>query len=103
MPIQEFLASASFSSTIRDMDKTQQNPGLAAAIALYPTLKAFAAAIGVRYQVVQQWLANGVPAEYCPRIERMTEGAVRSELLNSKVDWAYIRSSGAIVEAIPHP
>lgn len=61
------------------------------AISKFPTLKAFADALGVRYQVVQQWQVNGVPAEYCPEIEKLTH--VRCELLNAKVDWAYVRST----------
>ena len=80
------------------MEKSSSNPGLAAAIAKFATLKAFAEAVGVRYQVVQQWLANGVPAEYCPRIERLT--GVRSEVLNDRVDWGYIRSTA--LASSPH-
>lgn len=75
------------------MKKPSQNSALAKAIALYPTLAAFSIAVGVKYQVVQQWLVNGVPAEYCPLIERLTAGAVRCEDLNSKVDWAYLRAA----------
>jgi DNA-binding transcriptional regulator YdaS (Cro superfamily) len=80
------------------MDKSLVNEALASAIATYPTLKAFAAAVGVRYQVVQQWLINGVPAEHCPTIEKITSGKVLCEDLNSRVDWAYIRASSKQVE-----
>ena len=78
------------------MEKTSPSAALLSAIAKFPTLKAFADALGVRYQVVQQWAVNGVPAEYCPEIEKLTE--VRCELLNSKVDWAYLRNSGAAAQ-----
>jgi len=77
------------------MDKSLVNEALASAIATYPTLKAFAQAVGVRYQVVQQWLINGVPAEHCPTIEKLTAGRVRCEDLNGKVDWTFIRESAA--------
>ena len=89
------------------MDKSLVNEALASAVALYPTLKAFAAAVGVRYQVVQQWLINGVPAEHCPTIEKLTEGKVKCEELNSRVDWAFIRASPSreprATESSPRP
>jgi DNA-binding transcriptional regulator YdaS (Cro superfamily) len=71
--------------------ETSSHEALSRAIAQYPTLKAFSDAMEVRYQVVQQWLVNGVPAEYCPLIEKLT--GERCEDLNSKVDWAFIRSN----------
>ncbi len=77
------------------MKKTLPNEALAKAIAEYPTLRAFADALDVRYQVVQQWLLNGTPAEYCPRIEKLLQGRVRCEELNSRVDWAYLRGTEA--------
>lgn len=73
------------------MEKTLSQLALAQAIAEFKTLKDFSAAMEVRYQVVQQWLKNGVPAEVCPKIERLTERRVRCEQLNEKVDWAYLR------------
>ena len=82
------------------MDKSPVNEALVAAIAMYPTLKAFAQAVGVRYQVVQQWLVNGVPAEHCPTIERLTNGKVRCERLNSKVDWAYVRATPVVEDSV---
>lgn len=75
------------------------NDALAKAIAEYPTLRAFADALDVRYQVVQQWLRNGTPAEYCPRIEKLMNGLVRCEDLNSRVDWAYLRGTGGVAIA----
>lgn len=83
------------------MEKSPVNEALASAIAMYPTLKAFADEIGVRYQVVQQWLINGVPAEHCPTIEKMTNGEVRCEALNSRVDWAYIRMTAVVQKLLP--
>lgn len=73
------------------MEKQISQTGLDAAIGKYPTLKAFSDALGVSYQLVQQWRINGVPADYCPEIEKLT--GVMSETLNSDVDWAFIRSS----------
>lgn len=81
------------------MEKTPSQVALAEAIAQYKTLTAFAAAVGVRYQVVQQWQTNGVPAEYCPKIERLTDRRVLCEQLNGKVDWAYLRASQASTAA----
>lgn len=51
--------------------------------------------------LVYQW-ANGsrqVPAERCPAIERLTEGAVRCETLRGDVDWAVLRRTTAASEA----
>lgn len=77
------------------MKKNTPCVGLQKAIAEYPTLRAFADALGVHYQVVQQWRRNGVPAEYAPEIEKLVQGKVRCEDLNSRVDWAYLRSTVA--------
>lgn len=75
------------------MEPTQPNEALARAIARYPSLKAFAGELGVPYQTVQQWMKNRVPAEYCPRIEELTDGDSRCEDLNSKVNWEYLRAT----------
>lgn len=75
------------------MELTQPNEALARAVAKYPSLKAFAGELGVPYQTVQQWMKNGVPAEYCPRIEKMTDGDSMCEDLNSRVDWTYLRNT----------
>lgn len=61
------------------------------AIGKYDTLKAFSDAMGVPYQSVQQWRLNGVPAEHCPIIERLT--GVACEDLNDRVDWSFIRNT----------
>lgn len=55
---------------------------------------ALAHAVGVVPQVVNNWHRRGnVPAEYCPRIEKATDGAVRCEELRPDVDWAYLRAT----------
>jgi DNA-binding transcriptional regulator YdaS (Cro superfamily) len=60
-----------------------------------------ASAVGVAPQVVHNWIKRGnVPAEYCPRIERATHGAVRCEDLRPDVDWAYLRATDCPVEPI---
>jgi DNA-binding transcriptional regulator YdaS (Cro superfamily) len=49
-----------------------------------------------RYQTVQSWLSNRVPAEYCPAIERETRllgTVVRCEELRPDVDWAVLRTN----------
>lgn len=95
MNTQKNLVCASFSSTILRMDKSTAQSALRDAVNCFPSLKAFSDEIGVPYQVVQQWRVNGVPAEYCPLIERLTSGRVRSEDLNPRVDWTYIRGSSS--------
>lgn len=73
------------------MDNVTKNLALRKAISQFDSLKSFAEALDVRYQVVQQWLGNRVPAEYCPRIERVTNRQVRCEELRPEIDWAYLR------------
>ncbi|EON13129.1 helix-turn-helix domain-containing protein [Pandoraea sp. SD6-2] len=49
--------------------------------------------LGVTPGAVWQWIRSGrFPPEHCPTIERLTDGSVRCEDLNDRVDWAYIRS-----------
>ncbi|MBP6897323.1 MAG: helix-turn-helix domain-containing protein [Pseudacidovorax sp.] len=59
---------------------------------------ALAVALGVNKTAVSQWKEKGrrVPAEHCPRIERLTAGAVRCEELRPDVAWDVLRmQSGA--------
>ena len=58
--------------------------------------KRLAEAIGVSTVVISQWKtgARRVPAEYCPLVERATNGAVRCEEMRPDVDWAYLRGTG---------
>jgi DNA-binding transcriptional regulator YdaS (Cro superfamily) len=59
---------------------------------------AAAIALGVphhRYQTVQQWIFNRVPAEYCPTIEFETSARgepVRCEEIRSDVKWGVLRA-----------
>lgn len=60
---------------------------------------------GGRYQTVQSWLANRVPAEYCPLIERETRLKaaeandpnliVTCEQLRPDVQWSVLRAQAA--------
>jgi DNA-binding transcriptional regulator YdaS (Cro superfamily) len=54
---------------------------------------ALAAALGVTKAAVGQWKDEGrrVPAEHCPSIERLTNGAVRCEDLRPDVAWDVLR------------
>lgn len=54
-----------------------------------------AGALGVSPQRLGNWIDRGVPAEHCPSIERITDGAVRCEELRPDVDWAAIRGTAA--------
>ena len=44
-------------------------------------------------QQIWNWLNRDliVPAEYCPTIEKICNGAVRCEELNTDADWAVLR------------
>lgn len=65
--------------------------GIIKAIACFRTLQAFCDALDVPYKRVQGWVRNGVPAQYCPEIEKLT--GVQCEELNDRVDWAYVRAN----------
>ncbi len=57
---------------------------------------ALARAVGVVPQVVNNWHRRGnVPADYCPSIERATQGQVTCEQLRPDVDWAVLRGTPA--------
>ncbi|WP_257829228.1 transcriptional regulator [Burkholderia glumae] len=61
------------------------------------TVQALATELGVTRAAVQQWKQEGrrVPAEHCPKIERLCARVVRCEELNDRVDWAFIRAADA--------
>lgn len=54
---------------------------------------AMARSIGVPAILISQWAyaQRQVPADRCPDIERMTDGAVRCEDLRPDVDWSVLR------------
>ena len=57
---------------------------------------ALAAKLNVRQSHVAMWKKRGnVPAEYCPGIERATDGAVRCEELRPDVAWGVLREQAA--------
>lgn len=55
----------------------------------------FARMLGVNQGLLHQWLSGDRPiaAHQCPRIEKATNGKVRCEDLNDKVDWAFVRGT----------
>jgi DNA-binding transcriptional regulator YdaS (Cro superfamily) len=69
--------------------------GIKKAIALTGNVSKLAAALGVTPQAVCFWRdgLRVIRADLCPRIERMTDGAVRCEDLRPDVDWAYLRAT----------
>lgn len=77
--------------------------GLDKTIKHFGGLSAVARALGLSgYQVVQQWVsASRVPAEHCTRIEELTNGAIRCEELNDRVNWAVVRNSSAAAKDAP--
>ena len=54
-----------------------------------------ASKLGISPQSIYQWLhgTRPVPAERCPQIERLTNGAVRCEQLRADVEWAVLRET----------
>ncbi len=50
-----------------------------------------AQALGISVQRLTNWLERGVPAEWCPIIERACGGAVRCEELRPDVAWGILR------------
>lgn len=51
-----------------------------------------------RYQTVQSWLANRVPAEWCPAVERETRARgtpILCERLRPDVPWGVLREQAA--------
>lgn len=64
-----------------------------------------AQALGVkRYQTVQSWIRNRVPAEYCPLIERATKEqgrAISCEELRPDVAWDVLRKQCGDCAPVP--
>lgn len=54
-------------------------------------MAALAHALGLERGVVNHWKRR-VPAEWCPEIERITDGQVRCEELRPDVSWGVLRS-----------
>lgn len=52
--------------------------------------------LGTTPASINQWVSGvrRVPAERCPEIERITQGAVRCEELRPDVNWAVLRGTG---------
>lgn len=60
--------------------------------------KEFAGQVGVKPSVVSNWVRGKkqVPAERCPRIERVTNGEVTCEELRPDVEWHVVRTGTAL-------
>jgi DNA-binding transcriptional regulator YdaS (Cro superfamily) len=66
------------------------------AIEIAGTQAALAGLLGLRQSHIAMWLhRKNVPAEHCPDIERVTNGAVRCEDLRPDVHWAVLREQSA--------
>lgn len=65
------------------------------AIQMVGSMRILGAHLGVTKGAVSHWKNSGtpVPAEHCPKIEKLTERAVKCEQLNPNIDWEYIRST----------
>jgi DNA-binding transcriptional regulator YdaS (Cro superfamily) len=68
------------------------------AIEIVGSQSALARALGKKQPYVPKWLksATGLPADYCPDVERLTDRQVRCEHLNDSVDWQYVRRGGML-------
>lgn len=53
-------------------------------------------------QQIWNWINRDriVPAQYCPTIEKLCDGSVRCEELNSTVNWAYLRTTQPTEKAL---
>jgi DNA-binding transcriptional regulator YdaS (Cro superfamily) len=70
------------------------------AIKCFGSQVAMASALGVKQPTISEWLRGDrrVPAEHCPRIERMTRErgeAVRCEDLRPDIEWEVLRLQAA--------
>jgi DNA-binding transcriptional regulator YdaS (Cro superfamily) len=65
------------------------------AVKHFGSLEKMGAEFGVSPQAVHMWGEREVPAEYCPRIEQVTKGAVTCEQLRPDVPWGVIRGTPA--------
>jgi DNA-binding transcriptional regulator YdaS (Cro superfamily) len=65
------------------------------AISAFKTLSEMQRQLGIKnHQTIQGWRhSRRVPPEYCPKIERLTNGKVRCEELNDSIDWAFVRGT----------
>jgi DNA-binding transcriptional regulator YdaS (Cro superfamily) len=63
---------------------------------------ALAGLLGITKGAVSQWkdIRRKVPADYCPSIERITEGTVTCEELRPDIDWAYLRTTQPTEKAL---
>lgn len=66
------------------------------AISLSGGLVALANKLGVRKQVLWNWKERGVPAEFCPEIELITNRQVKCEELNPKINWSILRNTESV-------
>ena len=81
------------------MDSKQDN--LQRAIQVMGGLRTAQQKLGLKtYQALQQWRRHRVPAEYCPLIERETQGAVRCEERRPDVDWAVLRATDCPIKEV---
>lgn len=54
---------------------------------------ALASMLGTSKQNISSWIRNTrVPAEYCPDIERITNGLVTCEELRPDINWSVLRN-----------
>lgn len=77
---------------------TVRHEALVRAIAILGSQSALARALGKKQPYVPKWLKSpgGLPLEYCPDVERLTNRRVRCEELNDNADWLFVRRGGLL-------
>lgn len=73
------------------------------AIDLFGSVTEFARTLGVTPQAVCFWRdgKRQIPADKCPLIEHVTNGAVTCESLRPDVGWSYIRNINPALVGVP--
>ncbi|KVV57953.1 hypothetical protein WT27_23780 [Burkholderia territorii] len=76
---------------------------LRAAVKLAGGASAIAEHLGLSRGAIYDFIRRGnFSPEHCPEIEKFSGGKVMCEVLNTSVDWAYLRSAARAVEEAPH-
>jgi DNA-binding transcriptional regulator YdaS (Cro superfamily) len=77
------------------MPSTSQVDALERAAGIIGSQSAMSRALNITKAAISQWKDGRVPAEHCPEIERLTNGAVRCEELRPDIPWGVLRQPQA--------
>ncbi|VBB13383.1 helix-turn-helix domain-containing protein [Burkholderia stabilis] len=77
-----------------DVLTSDRQAELRAAVKLAGGASAIAEHLGLSRGAIYDFIRRGnFSPEHCPEIEKFSGGKVRCEILNTTVDWAYLRSA----------